>query len=49
MEGSTINRETAHKIALEVNHPDIKKEMTSVDEAITTAARLGEFYIWLKI
>ena len=49
MEGSVINRETAHKIALEVNDPDVKKEMTSVDEAITTAARLGEFYIWLKI
>ena len=49
MEGSGINRETAHKIALEVNYPDIKKEMTPIDEAITTAARLGEFYIWLKI
>lgn len=49
MEGSGINRETAHKISLEFNHPDIIKEIKSIDEAITTAARLGEFYIWLKI
>lgn len=28
MEGSVINRETAHKIAIEVQFPDINKEMT---------------------
>lgn len=49
MEGSGINRETAHKISLEFNHPDIIKEIKSIDEAIVTAARSGEFYIWLQI
>lgn len=49
MEGSVINRETAHKIAIEVQFPDINKEMTLIYEAIVTAARSGEFYIWLKI
>lgn len=28
MEGSAINRETAHKIAIEVKFPDINNEMT---------------------